>query len=196
MVKVMDTRSIACFDEALDLYMSAVFGGNNQWRNACHRAAKIAAAALQEILPDTPVRAVLVELAAHMDDGRSLVHIGWKHDDRQIEGEFPMHWAAQIGDDLYDPGFWQLGKSSTPLRLPASPYFFGQNWFSYAQSGRGTDAEGMTWVHDGAKPGLNVGYLVREECLPGRITAHLMEDREVRIHARMVRVAYGARVST
>lgn len=187
----MDSCSIACFDEALDLYMSAVFGGNDKWRGACHRSAKIAAAALKEILPGTPVRAVLVELAAHMDDGRSLVHIGWKHDDRQIEGQFPMHWAVQIGDDLYDPGFWQLRKSSTPLALPKTPYFFSQKWFLYAQSGRGTDAEGMTWVHDGAQPGLNIGYLVREEVLPGHIAALLMDDGEARIHARMVRVAYG-----
>jgi hypothetical protein len=187
----MDSRSIACFDEALDLYMSAVFGGDNRWRGACHQSAKIAAAALQELLPDMPVRAVLVELTAYMDDGKSLVHIGWKDDDRQIEGEFPMHWAVQIGDDLYDPGFWQLRKSTTRLALPNTAYFYAHNWFPYAKSGRGTDADGMTWVHDGAKPGLNVGYLVREEGLPGHITALLMDDGEARIHARMVRVAYG-----
>lgn len=192
----MDSRSIACFDEALDLYMSAVFGGNNRWRGACHRAARIAAAALHEILPGTRVRPVLVELAAHMDDGKSLVQIGWKHDHRQIDGEFPMHWAVQIGDDLYDPGFWQLRKSSTPLNLPSTPYFFGQGWFPYAQSGRGTDADGMTWVHDGAKPGLNVGYLVRAEGLPAHIAALLMDDGEARIHARMVRVAFGTKEST
>ena len=50
----------------------------------------------------------------------------------------------------------------------------------------------MTWVHDGAKPGLNVGYLVREDGLPGHIAALLIDDSESRIHARMVRVAYGA----
>lgn len=188
----MNSRTIACFDEALDLYMSAIFGSNNKWRGACHQSAKIAAAALQEVAPGTRVRAVLVELAAYMDDGKSLVHIGWKNDDRQIEGEFPMHWAVQIGDDLYDPGFWQLRKSSTPLNLPATPYFFGQGWSQYARSGRSTDSDGMTWVHDGAKPGLNVGYLVREDGLPGHIAALLMDDSEARIHARMVRVAYGA----
>lgn len=189
----MDGHSIAAFDAALDLYMSSVFGGNDTWRGACHRSAKVAAAALQEILPGTQVRAVLVELAAYMDDGKSLVHIGWRHDDRLIEGEFPMHWAVQIGEDLYDPGFWQLRKSSTPLNLPVTPYFFGRGWFPYAQSGRSTDADGMTWVHDGAKPALNVGYLVREDGLPAHIAAALMDDREARMHARMVRIAYNTR---
>lgn len=189
----MNEHTIARFDEAVDLYMSAVFGANNAWRSACHRAAKVAAAALTELYPEVAVRAVRVELLAHMDGGASYAHFGGR-EDREREGQFPMHWAVQIGDDLYDPTFWQLRTVRTPLTLPSTPYFFAEQWFDFARSGRGTDADGVTWVHDGAEPGLKVGYLVRNDDLPPHVSPYLMPDDQARMHGRMVRVARGLKV--
>jgi hypothetical protein len=137
----MHTDVIGQFDRAMDLYMSTRYGGDDAWRAACHKAAKIAAAPLQEILPSVPVKAVLVELMAYMDGGTRLAHIGWRNDPQTIQGFFPMHWAVQIGDDLYDPCFWQLRNTKTPLRLPAEPYFYAADWFARARSGSATDAE-------------------------------------------------------
>ncbi|MFC5511016.1 hypothetical protein ACFPOU_07745 [Massilia jejuensis] len=188
----MQTDVIAQFDRAMDLYMSARFGGDNAWRVACHRAAKIAAAALAEIVPSVPIKAVLVELLAYMDGGTSFVHIGWRNDPEQIPGSIPMHWAVQIGDDLYDPCFWQLSTKKTPLRLPREPYFFAPDWFARARSGRATDAEGVTWCVDSGSPGLNIGYLVRGDELPSRVRAQLMSRDTVRVHAGLVRAAYAA----
>lgn len=183
---------IAQFDEALDHHMSARFGGDNAWRGACYQAAKIAAAALAEIVPSAPVKAVLVELLAHMDGGTSFVHIGWRKDPQKILGAIPMHWAVQIGDDLYDPCFWQLRRMKTPLRLPVEPYFFEEGWFARARSGCATDVEGVTWCRESDTPGLNVGYLVRSDELPSRIRAQLMNRDTVRAHASLVRAAYTA----
>lgn len=189
----MNEHAIARFDEAMDLYMSAVFGGNNAWRSCCHRAARVAVAALKELYPEAAVRAVRVELLAYMDNGTNYAHIGCV-DDRELEGQFPMHWAVQIDDNLYDPTFWQLRTVRTPLTLPSAPYFFAERWFDFARSGRGTDADVVTWVHDGAKPGLNVGYLVRHDELPPYVSPYLMPDEQARMHGRMVRVARGLKV--
>lgn len=119
----MHTDVIAQFDRAMDLYMSARFGGDNAWRVACHRAAKIAGAALEGILPSVPVKAVLVELVAYMDGGTSFVH---------------------------------------------------------------------TWCIDSGSPGLNVGYLVRDDGLPSGVRAQLMNRDTVRVHAGQVRAAYAS----
>jgi len=188
----MHTDVIAQFDRAMDLYMSARFGGDNAWRGACHRAAKIAAVALEGILPSVPVKAVLVELVAYMDGGTSFVHIGWRDDRQIIPSSFPMHWAVQVGDDLYDPCFWQLRNMKTPLRLPAEPYFHAPDWFERARCGSATDDQGVTWCIDGDSPRLNVGYLVRSDELPSRIRAQLMNRDTVRAHAGRVRAAYSA----
>jgi len=188
----MHTDVIAQFDRAMDLYMSARFGGDNAWRVACHRAAKIAGAALEGILPSVPVKAVLVELVAYMDGGTSFVHIGWRNDPHKIPGAYPMHWAVQIGDDLYDPCLWQLRNMKTPLRLPATPYFHAPDWFARARSGEATDAEGVTWCIDSGSPGLNVGYLVRDDGLPSGVRAQLMNRDTVRVHAGQVRAAYAS----
>lgn len=190
----MHTDVIARFDRAMDLYMSARFGGNDAWRVGCHRAAKIAAEALSRIFPGTPVKAILVELLAYMDGGRSFRHIGWKDDDQVIPGSFPMHWAVQIGSDLYDPCFWQLRKGNTPLQLPAEPYFFAENWFEHARAGLATDADGITWCRDDDAPGLNIGYLIRKDELSSRVRATLMSRDAVFIHASFVRNAYCAEV--
>lgn len=188
----MHNDEIAQFDRAMDLYMSARFGGDDAWRVACHKAAKIAAAALEGILPSVPVKAVLVELLAYMDDGASFAHIGWRNDPQTIPGSFPMHWAVQIGDDLYDPCFWQLRNMKTPLRLPAESYFHVPDWFARARRGCATDAEGVTWCIDSGSPGLNVGYLVRSDELPSRVRAQLMNRDTVHAHASLVRAAYAA----
>lgn len=190
----MENFTISRFDEAMDLYMSSVFGGNNAWRGTCHRAAKIAAAALKEIFPNKLVQAVRVELLAYMDGGKSYAHFGWKGDSRVIEGQYPMHWAVRLGEDLYDPTFWQLRKGQMALRLPATPYFFAKDWFQFARSGQMTDADGVTWVSDGAKPKLNVGYVVRDDELPPEVVACLMPDDVARLHGRIVRVATGLRL--
>jgi len=186
----MHKDEIAQFDQAMHLYMAARFGGT--WRVACHKAAKIAAAALAEIVPSVPVRAVLVELLAYMDGGTSFAHIGWRDDPLTVPGSFPMHWAVQIGDDLYDPCFWQLRNMKTPLRLPPEPYFFVKDWFAVARSGCATDAEGVTWCRDQEVPGLNVGYLARSDELPSRVRAQLMTRDAVRAHAGLVRDAFAA----
>ena len=191
----MQPDVIAQFDRAMDLYMSARFGGNNAWRIACHRAAKIAAEALSWMFPGTPAKAVLVELVACMDGGTSYAHFGWRNDPRVIPGSYPMHWAVQIGDDLYDPCFWQLRKSNTPLQLPAEPYFFVEGWFERMRHGFATDVDGFTWCRDSDTPGLNVGYLVRSDELPSHIRAQLMTRDAVRVHAGLVRAAYGATVA-
>lgn len=188
----MHKDEIVQFDRAMDLYMSARFGGDHAWRGACHKAAKIAAAALEGILPSVPVKAVLVELLAYMDDGTSFAHIGWRNDPEKIPGAMPMHWAVQIGGDLYDPCFWQLRNMKTPLRLPAAPYFHAPDWFARAHSGCATDAEGVTWCIDSGSPGLNVGYLVRSDELPSRVRAQLMNRDTVHAHASLVRAAYAA----
>lgn len=188
----MHKDEIAQFDRAMDLYMSARFGGDNAWRVACHKAAKIAAAALERILPSVPVKAVLVELVAYMDGGTSFVHIGWRNDPHKIPGAYPMHWAVQIGDDLYDPCLWQLRNMKTPLRLPATLYFHAPNWFARARSGEATDAEGGTWCIDSGGPGRNVGYLVRDDGLPSGVRAQLMNRDTVRVHAGQVRAAYAS----
>lgn len=188
----MHTDLIGRFDRAMDLHMSSRFGGNNAWRGACHRAAKIAAVALERTLPSVEVKAVLVELVAYMDGGTRFVHIGWRDDPQTIPGSFPMHWAVQIGDDLYDPCFWQLKNMKTPLRLPAEPYFHAPDWFAQARSGCATDAEGVTWCIDSGSSGLNIGYLVRSDELPSRVRAQLMNRDTVHAHAGLVRSAYVA----
>ncbi|MGX9221737.1 hypothetical protein ACWV27_25570 (plasmid) [Massilia varians] len=191
----MKIETLASFDAALDAHMSSLFGRDNAWRGTCHRAAKVAAAALRAIYPGEDVQAIRVELLAYMEHGTRFAHIGWRGDERAIQGQYPMHWAVRIGDDLYDPCFWQLHALSTPLRLPSTPFFFAEGWFEFARSGRGTDAAGVTWVVDGGAPALNIGYLVCDEALPDDVVSSLMTDDQARLHAKLVRAAYALKAA-
>jgi hypothetical protein len=191
----MKIETLASFDAALDSHMSSLFGRGNVWRGTCHRAAKVAAAALCEIFPSEDVQAVRVELLAYMEQGTRFAHVGWRGDERAVKGQYPMHWAVRIGDDLYDPCLWQLQSVSTPLRLPSTPFFFAEGWFEFAKSGRGTDAGGVTWVVDGGAPALNIGYLVCNDALPDDVVAALMTNDQARLHAKMVRAAYALKAA-
>lgn len=191
----MKIETLASFDAALDSHMSSLFGRGNVWRSTCHRAAKVAAAALSEMFPSEHVQAIRVELLAYMEQGTRFAHVGWRGDERAVKGQYPMHWAVRIGDDLYDPCFWQLQSVSTPLRLPSTPFFFAEGWFEFAKSGRGTDAAGVTWVVDGGAPALNIGYLVCNEALPDDVVAALMTYDQARLHAKMVRAAYALKAA-
>lgn len=71
----MKIETLASFDAALDAHMSSLFGRDNAWRGTCHRAAKVAAAALRAIYPGEDVQAIRVELLAYMEHGTRFAHI-------------------------------------------------------------------------------------------------------------------------
>lgn len=173
--------------------MSALFGSNNAWRGAGRLVAAIAAAAMKEVFPETPSRAVQAELAARKDQGICSGHCRRIHDSRTIDSNSLAHWVVRVGEDLYDPAFWQLCTVSRSLSLSSTPYFFEEDWFSNANTYQNQPTGGIAWAHESAKAGLNIEYVVREEKLMASTEAFLMGDEEVRAHARMVRVAYGPR---
>ncbi|WP_176315786.1 hypothetical protein [Burkholderia vietnamiensis] len=84
MANRLTTDFIERFDEVFSRYMAftfyqateATWRGDQRWRNHCHRAAKIAARALDTLLPNQSAEAVRVQLKARMEDGESYVDLG------------------------------------------------------------------------------------------------------------------------
>lgn len=180
------------FDSILSEYMRSIKGwGGDRWRKSCHQSAKIAAAALADLLPEADVRARRVELIAHMAGTNRCAHIGWKLDTSSIGGQYPMHWAVSMSGDLYDPTFWQLRLMKTPLTLPDQPFCYAPGMIGRLTEPGAKLDDGFLWVGHAGAPGLRIGYCLRDDPLPDSVARTLMSNAEAAEHglrvAEMVR---------
>jgi hypothetical protein len=193
----IDLKTITRFDAALAQYMAITFDGGdsstwpmlNHWRTKCHSGAKIAAFALRLLFPLEAPMLLRVEMKAKMAGSVRFVHTGWADDPNRFQGSYPMHWAVRVGKGLYDPTFWQLRVTRTPLELPDEPFFFAPEFFKFASDPQYVDTEGFLWAQM-QRPGSNqtlwVAYMMQPRPLPPEEEAILMSDGQARRHAERV----------
>lgn len=192
------SRAIKVLDRTVDKYMKGKRRpGSRYWRAECHRSAQVAAAALQLLFPQVGVQVRRVELAAYMVGGERMAHIGWSGDTRVIEGHYPMHFAVQVGEDLYDAtAFWQLRNMQTPLALPEEPYCHVPGAMPLLEDPKAAGLHGFLWMsNDECRRvrGLRFGYLLRSDPLPPEMEAHLISPQQARADAIAIANQFSAR---
>lgn len=185
------------FDSSLAQYMAITFDGAtvdtwpmlNHWRTKCHLSAKVAANALRILFPQEKAALLRVEMKAKMAGDPRFVHTGWVDDPNRFAGKYPMHWAVRVGRGLYDPTFWQLCMTRTPLELPDEPFFFAPQFFDFASDPAFVGEDGFLWAQmqrPGSSAVLRVAYMVQPRPLPPEEQALLMSDSQARRHGENV----------